>query len=155
MLEALANTPLSDVQLREPVRMKADATLYDAVIMLRERKRGAVVVENGDGTLRGIFTERDLVTRVDHASDTWHRVTLKDSMTDEPESVTRDTPLAVVVQKMQAGGFRNLPLVDDDNRGIGLVSIRDVLKHLAEEFPQEFLNLPPDPAREAHEPWGG
>ena len=44
---------------------------------------------------------------------------------------------------MQTGRFRNVPLVDDDRRLVGVVRQVDILKFLAESFPEELLNLPP------------
>ena len=46
---------------------------------------------------------------------------------------------------MQTGRFRNVPLVDDDAVLAGVVRPVDVLKYLAEAFPEELLNLPPLP----------
>ena len=46
---------------------------------------------------------------------------------------------------MQTGAFRNVPVVDDDGRLVGVVRQVDILKFLAESFPEELLNLPPDP----------
>ena len=46
---------------------------------------------------------------------------------------------------MQTGRYRNVPLVDDDGRLVGVVRQTDILKYLAESFPEELLNLPPRP----------
>jgi hypothetical protein len=46
---------------------------------------------------------------------------------------------------MQTGRYRNVPLVDDAGLLVGVVRPVDVLKYLAESFPEELLNLPPRP----------
>ena len=46
---------------------------------------------------------------------------------------------------MQTGRYRNVPLVDDDGPSSGVVRQQDIIKYLAESFPEELLNLPPRP----------
>lgn len=155
VIPELAHTKVGEIQVREPVRLGPDATIGDAVTQLRERKRGAVVVEGDDGAVLGIFTEHDLVARIDHKQDGWLDAPVREHMTEKPVTVRAEQPLARAIVAMEAGGFRNLPIVDDAGRVTGIVSIRDILRHIAENYPQEFLNLPPDPDREAKNPWGG
>jgi CBS domain-containing protein len=66
-----------------------------------------------------------------------------------------DDMIAHALRWMHQGGFRRLTRVDSEGRLTGIVSIRDILVFIALHFPQEFLNLPPDPSREATSPWGG
>ena len=44
---------------------------------------------------------------------------------------------------MAGGGYRNIPLVDDRNRAVGLVTLRDVVEEICEHFSDEVLTLPP------------
>jgi CBS-domain-containing membrane protein len=46
---------------------------------------------------------------------------------------------------METGRYRNVPIVDDDGRILGIVRQVDILKYLAEAFPESLLNLPPRP----------
>ena len=55
---------------------------------------------------------------------------------------------------MQTGRYRNVPLVDDNNRLVGVIRPVDVLKYLAESFPEELLNLPPRPHQQIKESEG-
>ena len=155
MIPALATTPLREVKLREAVRMPPDAPLLDAVTMLRERRRGAVIVQDAKGTLLGIFTEHDLIERVDHTSHDWHILAVAECMTKSPRTSGADASIADAIQVMRKGGFRNLPIVDADGHATGIVTVRDILEHITEQFPKELLNLPPDPGREASRRWGG
>jgi CBS domain-containing protein len=136
------------------VRVAPGATLGEVVTQLRERARGAVLVEDERGIV-GVFTERDLMTRVDHADPSWWTRPVREVMTSSPRTVHADQPIEDVVNLMLTGNYRHLPIVDDANTVIGIVSIRDVLAHIAGFFPADFVNLPPDPAREAKAPWGG
>jgi CBS domain-containing protein len=56
--------------------------------------------------------------------------------------------LAEAIRRLMAGHRRHLPVVDE--RGIrGVISIRDILAYIAERFPEEMMNLPPDPTHES------
>ena len=156
MLEEIAATPLGDLSMREPVRVQGDATLIDVVTAMRERRRGAAIVEDGDGRLVGIFTERDLMLRVDHGTTDWHKAPVRDVMTEKPASMSATETLANALNRMKAGSFRHMPVIDDKGVAIGIASVRDILRHIVEHFPEEFINLPPDPEHEApRKPWGG
>jgi CBS domain-containing protein len=76
-------------------------------------------------------------------------------MTSNPESVSPTDPIRKAVRLMQRGGFRSVPVVDKENRVVGCVRHKDILKYLAEHFPAQVLNLPPDPKRIALEREGG
>ena len=151
----IAATPISEVKCRAPVRVHLRAPLIDAVTLLRERRRGAVIIEDDDGRLAGIFTERDLITRVDHGDHGWHILPVEQHMTRQPRTIGKNGRVADAIRLMNEGPFRHLPVVDDDGRVVGILSIRDIIRHIAEHYPKEFLNLPPDPSHEAHHRWGG
>jgi CBS domain-containing protein len=55
---------------------------------------------------------------------------------------------------METGRFRNVPIVDDEGLVAGIVRPQDVLRYLAEAFPEEVLNLPPRPHQRMKEPEG-
>jgi CBS domain-containing protein len=114
-----------------------------------------VLVEDASGALRGVFTERDLMTRVDHRGHDWHGRTIGECMTAGPRCLDLDASLEDAIVLMQQGAFRNLPLVDASGRATGVLTVRDILRYIAENFPQEFVNLPPDPRHEATSRWGG
>jgi CBS domain-containing protein len=51
-------------------------------------------------------------------------------MTPNPVAVKADLPIAHALHLMSVYSFRHLPLVDDDNRPTGIISFRDVVRHL-------------------------
>jgi CBS domain-containing protein len=51
-------------------------------------------------------------------------------MTADPETVGPEDRLAVALQKMDVGGYRHLPVVEEDGVPVGLVSVRDVIRHI-------------------------
>ncbi len=155
MLAKVANTTVGDLRIRNVVRTTPETALIDVAILMRDNKRGAVVVEDPSGALLGIFTERDLVVRVDQSSTSWHGSSVSEFMTKSPQVIAEAKALSEAIRLMNTGGYRHLPIVNGEGVVTGILSIRDILSYLAEQFPQEFINLPPNPEHEASGRWGG
>ncbi|MBI4509567.1 MAG: CBS domain-containing protein [Deltaproteobacteria bacterium] len=149
----LGSSTLAQVPTKEPVIVGPDTRLGAVVSALREHRTGAALVVKG-GDLIGIFTEHDLMRRVDHSSLAWRDKRVSEVMTARPEVVREDDTLAEALRRMNVGKFRHLPVVRGC-RPVGVVSVRDILSLVASKFPADFINLPPSPEKEARQPWGG
>jgi CBS domain-containing protein len=124
--------------------VKPTTRLSDVVTAMREAHHGSVLVVEDDGSLVGIFTERDLLLRLEDGDLSRG---IQPYMTAEPETLRAADPIAFALNLMSVGGFRHVPLVDDEGRPGGVVSVKDVVHYLAETFPQDVLTVPPDPRR--------
>lgn len=155
MLEALAQTPLSDLPHRDAVRLDGAATVAQAVAALAAANRGAVLVEDPAGRLVGIFTEHDVARLVVSEPDGWSELPLRAVMRDRPTTVAASATVADALRTMQAARRRHVPLLDSHGHAVGVVSVRDLLAFFAGHFPEAFLNLPPSPGAEARQLWGG
>jgi CBS domain-containing protein len=80
------------------------------------------------GELVGIFTDRDAILKV--AGRPSAGITVGDVMTPDPVILRSGDPVAVAIHKMAVGGFRHVPIVDR-GQATGVVSARDVFRHLA------------------------
>lgn len=127
----------------EPIRLTEKATVAEAIEQLVAARRSAVVVVDDDGRLCGIFTERDVVTRVIGMRCDPQQTPLAQVMTRAPESLSPRDRICYAVNRMHIQGYRSMPLVDDDGRPVGVVTVTDVVKWLAEIFPEAVLNLRP------------
>jgi len=141
------------LEMDSPVVLDEGRPLREVIQQLSDSNSGCALLTR-DGRLTGIFTERDLVVRVLGAAHSVDQ-TVVEYMTSNPESVSPTDPIRKAVRLMQRGGFRSVPVVDKENRVVGCVRHKDILKYLAEHFPAEVLNLPPDPERIALEREGG
>jgi CBS domain-containing protein len=153
MLEAIARIPVSQMPSREPVLVPPTARLGDVVATMRNRRTGAALVVD-HGELIGIFTERDLMRRVDHGSLAWRDRPVAEVMTARPLVIREEDTIAEALRRIDVGKRRHLPIM----RGrevIAIISVRDLLAFVASRFPADFLNLPPSPDHEARQPWGG
>ena len=133
------------LQPTPPREVEAGRTVADAVRVLREHRVGCVLVTDA-GRLVGLFTERDLLTRV-LAPGLSLDTPLRACMTPNPVAVHPTDPVRVAVQKMQDGGYRHLPVVDEENRPVGVLSAKRIIRYLVEHFPGTVYNQPPDPGK--------
>jgi len=124
----LLNDTVSHICPRVLQTVSLGATLGAAIAKMVGQTVGAVLVTGTDGKLVGILTERDFLTKVAGAADFAQRRVL-DYMTRDPETVGFTDPLAVVLAKMDLGGYRHLPVIEN-GFPVGMVSMRDVLKHV-------------------------
>ena len=140
---ALLNDSVSLLAPSEPIRFTANATVQEAITKMLANRRAAVVIVDGEGRLIGIFTERDVLTRVVGQGRDVHRTTLGEVMTPDPEALSPQDRICFAVNRMNNAGYRTVPLVDAERRPIGIVTVSDVVKWLAEIFPEAVLNLRP------------
>lgn len=116
---------------RPPRFIEAGSTVADAVQTLQGEQMGSVLVRDAAGRLVGIFTERDVLTRVLAADLNPEETRVDDVMTAEPETLEADATVAMALNKMHLGHYRHLPLVDDAGMPTGFVSIRDLVSYIA------------------------
>jgi CBS domain-containing protein len=120
---------------------------------MREERIGALLVTKDDRPV-GIFTERDVLRRV-ALSTIGPETRLGDVMTPDPEALNMEAGIAFALNRMIVGGFRHVPIVDQDGRAVGVLSVREVVAFIVSLLPGRVHNLPPEPHLEAHSPDGG
>ena len=127
-----------------PLRVAPEQTVADAVRLMCERRVGCLLVCRDD-RLVGVFTERDLMRRVLAAGRSLS-TPVGDCMTPDPVVVGPKEPIGAAVRRMEEGGYRHLPVVDEVGRPLGVLSVKRIVHYLAEHFPATVRNQPPDPA---------
>lgn len=147
-MQALARATVGELSPRPHARVGAEDAMWKVVSEMKAKGRGAVLVEE-DGALVGIFTERDLLNRVDYSDALWSHMVVRDVMTPHPMVIHADDSLSEALRRLTQGHRRHLPIVDERGRVLGLISIRDILTYVAERFPEDMLNLPPHPDHES------
>lgn len=115
------------------------ATVMDAAERMTQGRVGAVPVIEGE-RLVGIFSERDLMTRVVVAGRDPRSTRVESVMTHEVVTATLDESVDQCLEKMQGAGCRHLPVVQD-GRVISMLSMRDLLRDEIEEQTEEIRNL--------------
>ena len=68
-------------------------------------------------------------------------------MTPEPTFLKKRDNIVYLMNKMYVGGYRHIPILDEENKPIHMISLRHVLQYFFEFFPEEILNVAPEPYR--------
>jgi CBS domain-containing protein len=132
---------IRQLDLSPVVTVESSSTLGNTLEAMRSAKRGAaLVIENG--MLAGIFTERDLITKV-VGTDIDESCPIRQFMTAVPATLSQEASVFDAVQLMDEHGYRNIPIVDDSGRLLGSLPVSKIVDFLAEIYPQEVLALPP------------
>ncbi len=140
---ALLNDTIAVLGPAEPVCLRETATVQEAIERMLAHRQAGVLVIDADGRLAGIFTERDVLTRVAGQGRDPRQTALGAVMTRDPEALGPGDRVAYAVHSMSVAGFRTVPLVDAERRPLGVVTVSDVIRWLADLFPEAVLNLPP------------
>jgi CBS domain-containing protein len=151
---SLADEKLRVIARRDPLTVRPGTSLHDCVDLIRQAGSGdSVFVTDEDGRLCGVLTERDIFARL-VGRDVDLDKPVESLMNQDPWTLHLDQPVRHAIDLMQTGRYRNVPLVDDAGRLVGVIRPVDVLKYLAEAFPEELLNLPPRPHQRMQESEG-
>jgi CBS domain-containing protein len=111
-------------------------TVRDAAEIMAERHIGALLVGDGDKMV-GIFTERDVLTRVVARNLDPDTTPLEAVMTKNPDTVRPDEMALNALARMRDKGYRHLPVVEDDKL-VGIVSIRDLYSAVTTELESDI-----------------
>jgi len=112
----------------EAASVPVEATAERAIRTMLDRDVGAVAVIDGDHRVAGIFTERDVLRRLSLAEHDPRNIPVREVMTAPVEMATRATTAGEALATMVERHYRHLPIVDDDGRLLGMLSIRNVLQ---------------------------
>ena len=120
------------VKDRKVYSVESTRTVLEAARFMMEHNIGALpVLRNGD--LAGILSERDIMNRVVAVGRTPGTTAVSEVMTANPRAVPADETIDECLFIMREFGFRHLPIVDGKDLK-GLVSLRDLLMHQADEI---------------------
>jgi CBS domain-containing protein len=136
--------------LRNQVTISAEAhqTVLQVARLMVEHNIGAVPVLQ-DGILTGIFSERDLMSRVVVGGKDPARTPIREVMTEDPLTVAPEDQLETCMTLMKRHGFRHLPVCAGRELK-GVVSLRDIILHDLDEKDDEvrmmraYLHSVPD-----------
>ena len=120
----------------EVITMDPNAALSDAVSTLARHRIGAVVITGADREVVGILSERDIVRALAERGPGALDEPLGQVMTRKVLTCTGSETIGHLMERMTAGKFRHLPVVED-GRLAGIISIGDVVKSRLEEMEQE------------------
>lgn len=112
---------------RHVLSLGPEASVHEAACVMTRANRGSLLVLDSAGTMLGIVTERDLMTRVLAKGLDPSATTVSKVMTRHPQCVGPETKVADAVLIMIERGFRHLPIVTGTGKILGVFSVRDAL----------------------------
>ncbi len=144
---------------RHPVTVQQGTSIAQCLLAIQRTGTGdSVFVTDSDGHLTGVLTENDVFSRL-VGPDVGYGVDVDEPveafMTTNPNTLRLDQTVLDALVLMQSERYRNVPVVDGDGLLVGVVRQIDILKFLAESFPEELLNLPPRPHQRMEQAEGG
>jgi CBS domain-containing protein len=153
-IPTVLDTTLAVVGREAPLSVTPGTSVAECLRRIQRSGVGdSVLVVDGDARLIGVLTERDVFARlIGPGADLARPV--EELMTAEPHTLRLEQTVSDAMGLMQTGRYRNIPLVDEERRVVGVVRQQDVLRYLAESFPEELLNLPPRPHQAIEETEG-
>lgn len=151
--QILKDVSVRQLKLQSDHRIAPSTPLSEVYRVFDELRHGAAMVCDGDRVV-GIFTQRDVLYRtalegIDPSTP------VSQVMSSRPVTVHLDQRLEEAITAMVEGGYRHIPVVDDDQKQVGLLSSRVILRFIADHFPEAVLNLPPHLDQVASRPEGG
>ncbi len=146
--------PVSQLMDEEFSVISEDTSLSEVIRILQDKHLAAVVLEK-EGKMTGIFTERDILTKVVGYRLDLDKEPVSKYMTADPDALHPEDSLAFALNKMTSGGFRHIPIIDESNKVLSVISMLAIINHLGHYYFDEVMNLPPKPVRRQEQAEGG
>ena len=138
----MPNRPvLNVIENRDLLTVTPDKSVRAVASQMKQCKVAALlVVDQRDGKLVGICTERDLTFKVLAEGLDINSTLVSSVMTAYPQTIGPDKPFGHALHMMFEGGFRHMPVIDANGRPMGVISSRDALgleiSHFGDELKQ-------------------
>jgi CBS domain-containing protein len=123
------------------VTIRDDAPLIEAAILLRDLDNDLVVVCNSDERLAGVITKTDIVRQISQCRGSGCVTAAASVMTRTVILCRPGDRLPEVWSVMKERRLKNIPIVDEDVRPLGVLNARDALETLLEEVEYEEVLL--------------
>ena len=146
MTGAVLPTTVGDLMHRDPIVVRANATLDEAAEMLDENHISGVPVVDASGSLVGVLSQTDLVRArsTQYLWANWPGLAVRHLMTSPAITVHASTSLAVAAARMEREHIHRLVVVadDDDTKPIGILSMTDLVHAMASMPPTAVAGVP-------------
>jgi CBS domain-containing protein len=125
----------------EAAAVSVEASAAEAIRTMLEHHVGAVGIIDGEGRVAGIFTERDVLRKLALQPNDPETTPVRDLMTTPVEMATLSTGPGEALSVMVERHFRHLPVVDNDGKLLGMLSIRNLLQSRIDDLTQQLDSL--------------
>lgn len=154
----------TDLALEGPVRqamahappppLPATATVAEAAELMHDGGHPALVIVDGAGKLAGLLTARQIVARTPGADWNPGALHVGDIMLKNPMTLRAGDAVGHALSQIAAGGT-HIPLVDEHGVPVGVVTVHDLLRYVADLLGPHIASYPAEPFRGATDIHGG
>lgn len=118
---------------KTPITVETSAKVGPVLRSMVEKSIGCVIVMEA-GQPVGVFSERDALMRLNTAAADLADHPVSEFMTPNPQTLQVDAKIAFAVQRMDLGGYRHVPITGRNDKLVGIISVRDILRYLTEQM---------------------
>lgn len=126
--EGLLADAIETLVPRAPVTASLGETVGEVIQKMVDASVGCVIVVDGDD-IKGIFTERDALLKINADIATLRDKPVESMMTPDPITLKASDKIAFALHKMHVGGYRHVPILKDGAL-LGVISIRRILEYM-------------------------
>ena len=134
------------IGIKKAILKNEDATI-ESVIKSMQTSHSSCIIIVKNNIISGIFTERDIVTKIVSRNVDLKNEKICDYMTNNPEILQSDDSIAFALNKMIDGGFRHVPIVHSTSQDLYIISMQDIINSIGDYYFSDILNLPSKPLR--------
>jgi len=127
----LVSAEVAAMNPRQPLLVAPGTSVREVIQLMVDNSIGCVLIVEDDN-IRGVFTERDVLLKLNVDYEQHLDKPVDQFMTEDPQTLSSDAKIAFAVQRMDLGGYRHLPIVEPDGKLTGVISVRDILSFLTD-----------------------
>ncbi len=126
---ALVRDRIHRLNPKTPIVVEPSMPVRQVLKTMVEYRIGCVLVVK-ESKIIGIFTERDAIQKLHHRHLSLANQPVSEFMTPNPQTLDPEAKIAFAVHRMDVGGYRHIPVVEESKHPIGIMSVRDILRYL-------------------------
>jgi CBS domain-containing protein len=151
--QQLKEKKISEVVNARLIQAPSSTSVKDAVALMRREQSAYIVVADAKDVV-GILTETDVARKI-LGQKVDDKLPIRDFMTKDPVVLRPDDTVGKAIDLMAEHSFYHIPLVNERQELVGVLSVRTLIRFLSEFYPGEVYNLPPDLHQVAQTEEGG
>ncbi len=137
-----------DMAVHDVATIPSNKTITECAAQMREQHVGSLVIVDDQQTPQGMITDRDIAIQVVALNQDPNKVTVADIMTTPVVTATVDESMVVALARMREFGIRRLPIVDENNKLVGVISNSNLVEELSSLLEGLVRNIHSSKARE-------
>ena len=140
--ENMLTEPVSQLALREAIIVDPATLIRDAVVLMRSKRLGCVIVAEEDRIPIGVFTERELMKLRAHDATALDEP-VGDHLAPNWATVNKSDSIAKALEAMQKNRMWFVCVIDDGGLAVALTGQKGLMEYIADHFPQSVLTQTP------------